>query len=176
MLRQSRLQASRASHAQKSRGLRLVLSKNFSRAAFFVFWVTYLVDIYLSYLPMKQIWWKSAVCPCNVLMLSSPLSKKYLENQQREGFQNASYLRWFTLRRVTKIDMFLLSKIWYIKIKFWNSITYFPIVLNYNSPCSIWNKPKTTSKKLFDEHSVLNCYCYLFFYLCQNLFDDQQQK
>ena len=44
------VQASRASHAQKSRGLRLVLSKNFSRAAFFVFWVTYLVDIYLSYL------------------------------------------------------------------------------------------------------------------------------
>ena len=55
MLRQSRLQASRASHAQKSRGLRVVLSKNFSRATFFVFWVTYLVDIYLSYLPMKQI-------------------------------------------------------------------------------------------------------------------------
>ena len=47
--------------------------------------------------------------------------------------------------------------------KIWNSITYFPIVLNYNSPCSIWNKPKTTSKKLFDEHSLLNCYCCLFF-------------
>ena len=61
MLRQSRLQASRASPAQKSRGLRVVLSKKFSRTTFFVFWVTYLVDIYLSYLPMKQIWWKSAV-------------------------------------------------------------------------------------------------------------------
>ena len=62
MLRQSRLRASRASPAQKLQDLRVVLSKNFSRATFFVFWVTYLVDIYLSYLPMKQIWWKSAVC------------------------------------------------------------------------------------------------------------------
>ena len=55
MLRQSRLRASRASPAQKLQDLRVVLSKNFSRATFFVFWVTYLVDIYLSYLPVKQI-------------------------------------------------------------------------------------------------------------------------
>ena len=40
ILRQSRLRASRASPAQKSRGLRVVFSKNFSRATFFVFWVT----------------------------------------------------------------------------------------------------------------------------------------
>jgi hypothetical protein len=39
-LRQSPIQASRASHAQKSRGLRVVYSRNFSRATFFVFWVT----------------------------------------------------------------------------------------------------------------------------------------
>ena len=43
MLRQSRLWASRASPAQKLQGLRLVFSKNFSRATFFVFWVTYIV-------------------------------------------------------------------------------------------------------------------------------------
>ena len=55
MLRQSHVQASRASPAQKSQGLRVVCSKNFSRATFFVFWVTQLVDIYLSYLPVKQI-------------------------------------------------------------------------------------------------------------------------
>ena len=40
MLRQSRLRASRASPAQKSQGLRVVCSKNFSRATFFVFWST----------------------------------------------------------------------------------------------------------------------------------------
>ena len=61
MLRQSRLRTSRASPAQKSQGLRVVCSKNFSRATFFVFWSTQMVDIYLSYLPMKKIWWKSAV-------------------------------------------------------------------------------------------------------------------
>ena len=40
MLRQSRVRASRASPAQKSQGLRVVYSKNFSRATFFVFWAT----------------------------------------------------------------------------------------------------------------------------------------
>ena len=45
MLRQSRLRASRASPAQKSQGLRVVCSKNFSRATFFVFWSTQMVDI-----------------------------------------------------------------------------------------------------------------------------------
>ena len=40
MLGLSRLRASRASPAQKSRGLRVVLSKNFSRATFLVYWVT----------------------------------------------------------------------------------------------------------------------------------------
>ena len=40
MLRQSRLRASRASPVQKSRSLRVVHSKNFSRATFYVFWVT----------------------------------------------------------------------------------------------------------------------------------------
>ena len=36
-------------------------SKNFSRAIFFDFWGTHLVDMFLSYLPVKQIWRKSAV-------------------------------------------------------------------------------------------------------------------
>ena len=36
----------------------------FSMDTFFVFWRTQLVAIYLSYLPMKQIWRKSAVCIC----------------------------------------------------------------------------------------------------------------
>ena len=61
MLRQSHVWTSRASPAQKSQGLRVVYSKNFSRATFFVFWGTHLVHIYLSYLPVKQIWRKSAV-------------------------------------------------------------------------------------------------------------------
>ena len=39
-LRQSLFWASRASPAQKSQGLRVVSFKNFSRATFFVFWVT----------------------------------------------------------------------------------------------------------------------------------------
>ena len=37
MLRQSHVQVSRASPAQKSQGLRVVCSKNFSRATFFCF-------------------------------------------------------------------------------------------------------------------------------------------
>ena len=61
MFRQPRVRASRASPGQKWAGLRAVCSKNFSRATFFVFWSTQMVDIYLSYLLMKQIWWKSAV-------------------------------------------------------------------------------------------------------------------
>ena len=36
-------------------------SKQFSRATFFVFWVTWLKDSYLNNLPVKQIWRKSAV-------------------------------------------------------------------------------------------------------------------
>ena len=35
-------------------GLRVVLSKNFSRATFFIFSSTQMVDMYLSYMPMKQ--------------------------------------------------------------------------------------------------------------------------
>ena len=64
MLRQSRFRTFRASPAQKLQGLRVVCSKNFSRATFFVFWSTQMVNIYLSYLPVKQTWWKSAVCVC----------------------------------------------------------------------------------------------------------------
>ena len=65
MLRQSRHRASRNSPAQKSQDLRMVCSKNFSRATFFVFWSTQMVNIYLSYLRMKQISWKSAVWVCS---------------------------------------------------------------------------------------------------------------
>jgi hypothetical protein len=50
-----------ASPAQKSQGLRVGYSKNFSGATFVVFWGTHLVDRYLSYLSVKQIWRKSAV-------------------------------------------------------------------------------------------------------------------
>ena len=38
MLKQPRVRASRASPTQKLQGLRLIYSKNFSRATFFVFW------------------------------------------------------------------------------------------------------------------------------------------
>ena len=55
------VRASRASPGRKWPGLRVVCSKNFSRATFFVFWSTQMVDIYLSYLLVKQIWWKNAV-------------------------------------------------------------------------------------------------------------------
>ena len=40
----------------------MVYSKSFSRDEFFVFWGTRLVGRFLSYLPVKQIWRKSAVC------------------------------------------------------------------------------------------------------------------
>ena len=41
------------------------IPKNFSRATFFVFCGTHLVDRYLSYLPVRQIWRKSAVWNCH---------------------------------------------------------------------------------------------------------------
>ena len=53
---------SRASPAHKSQGWKVIYFKTFSRATFFVFWGTHLVDRYLSYLPVKQIWRKSTVC------------------------------------------------------------------------------------------------------------------
>ena len=77
ILRQPRVQASGSSLAQKWQGLRLVYSKNFSRATFFVFWVTQLVDRYLSYLPLKQIWRKSAVW--EVTRWSLPSIDKYID-------------------------------------------------------------------------------------------------
>ena len=46
----------------------MVLSKKISRATFFVFWGTQLVDIYLNNLPLKQIWRKSAVWHSHVLL------------------------------------------------------------------------------------------------------------
>jgi hypothetical protein len=48
MLRQPCVQAARASPAQKLPGLRVVYSKNFSRATFFVFCGTHLADRFLS--------------------------------------------------------------------------------------------------------------------------------
>jgi hypothetical protein len=56
MLGQPHVRASRASSAQKWQSLRFFFFfKNFSRATFFVFWVTQLVNLVLSYLPVKQI-------------------------------------------------------------------------------------------------------------------------
>ena len=64
MSRQPHVRAPRASPAQKSQGWRVDYYKNFSRATFFVFWGTHLVNRYLSYLLVKQIWRKSAVWNC----------------------------------------------------------------------------------------------------------------
>ena len=61
MLRQPLFWSSRASPAEKMRGLRVVYSKNFSRATIFVFWVSQLVDMFLNNLPVKQILRKSAM-------------------------------------------------------------------------------------------------------------------
>ena len=55
MLRQLRVRISRASPALKLQGLRVVYSKNFLRATFFVLWGSHLVDRFSSYLPMKRI-------------------------------------------------------------------------------------------------------------------------
>ena len=64
MLRQPHVMAFRAFSGQKWPGLRVVCFKNFSWATFCIFWSTQMVDTYLSYLPVKRIWWKSIVCPC----------------------------------------------------------------------------------------------------------------
>ena len=95
MLRQSRVLASRASPAQKLQDLRLVCSKNFSRAIFFVFWVSQLVDMFLNNLPVKQIWRKSAVWVCksshycpsiaDVYSISSEILNKVLKSVQNKN-------------------------------------------------------------------------------------------
>ena len=67
MLRQPCIWASRASLAQKWPGLRVVFFQKISRATFFVFWATQLVNIFwviCPQVPMKQIRRKSAVCYC----------------------------------------------------------------------------------------------------------------
>ena len=86
MFRQSFVRPSRASPAQKLQGLRVVCSKKFSRATFFVFWVTELVNIYLSYLPVKQIWWKSAVCTRDTSLQDFSIMTLY-ESYRFYGFQ-----------------------------------------------------------------------------------------
>ena len=71
MLRQSRVRASRA---QKLQGLRVVNLKNFSRATFFVFWGIQLFDRFMSYLPVKQIWRKSAVWVWPMAIWTKPMA------------------------------------------------------------------------------------------------------
>ena len=64
-------------------------SKNFSRATFFVFWGTHLVDRYLSYLPVKQIWRKSAVWYYSTfrkLEVRKKSNRENLSNGQVEDF------------------------------------------------------------------------------------------
>ena len=43
-------------------GWRVVCSKKWSMATFFIFWFSYLVDSFLSYLLVKRIWRNKAVC------------------------------------------------------------------------------------------------------------------
>ena len=64
MLRQPRVRASRASPAQKLQGLRVVLCQKLFKGYFFV--LIHSVDRYVfeHFLPVKQIWRKSAVWTC----------------------------------------------------------------------------------------------------------------
>ena len=77
MLRQPHVWASRASPAQKLQGLRVVYSKNFSRATF-LFLGTHLVDRFLSYLSVK-LWEKRVVCSVTLkVQYSIPFSSLIL--------------------------------------------------------------------------------------------------
>ena len=71
----SRLQDSRASPAQKSRGLKVVYSKNFSRATFFfsgsLSWLMYIWDIY----PWNKFDEKAQ---CEILIMTAPCCNKVL--------------------------------------------------------------------------------------------------
>ena len=97
-----------ASPAQKSQGLRGVYSKNFSRATFFVFWGTHLVDRFLSYLPMKQIWRKSAVCVCygncvqTVIANVTTLFSKFIVNPNESRFSREIILSTINLKKQDK--------------------------------------------------------------------------
>ena len=93
MLRQSHLRASMASPAQKSMGLRVILSKNFSRATFLLSG-SHLVNIYLSYLPMKQIWWKNEVCICFSRNLIKFQLNQKIDKKQWKKKQLSEWMEW----------------------------------------------------------------------------------
>jgi hypothetical protein len=100
MLSQSLYQASRASPAQKPQVLRVVCSKNFSMATFFVFVVTYLVDSFLSYLPVKRIWRNRAVCTSSTEIetlnawISTNHSKYQLQRPAQSSKQRTKVQQW----------------------------------------------------------------------------------
>ena len=103
MLRQPHLRASRASPAQKSQGLRVVCSKNFSRATFFVFWVTQLEDKYVNNLPVKQIWRKSAVWYCaarNLYVKRRFKTYKFAIHSSLKLLQLSHHFKWRALETV----------------------------------------------------------------------------
>ena len=55
MLKQPRIRASRSSPAQNLQGLRVIYSKNFSRATFFVFWGSHFAIDFWVICPWKKI-------------------------------------------------------------------------------------------------------------------------
>ena len=74
--------ASRASLAQKSQGLRVVCSKNFSRATFFVFWSTPMVDIYIWAICLWNKFDEKAQCEKVSLLALMTLIRK---NSSKDG-------------------------------------------------------------------------------------------
>ena len=69
MLRQARVRS-------KVAGFEGGLLINFSSATFFVFMSTQMVDMYLSYLPIKQIWWKAQCDETNSICVPRHNAKK----------------------------------------------------------------------------------------------------
>ena len=102
------IRTSSASPAQKLLGLRVVYSKKFSRATFFIFWGTHLVGRFLSYLPVKQIWRKSAVCVgygnCvqTVIANVTTLFSKFIVNPNESRFSREIILSTITLKKQDK--------------------------------------------------------------------------
>ena len=59
---------------------------------------TQMVDVYLSYLPMKQIWWKSAVWSSASLILGELMRSNYQATSPEYTKNFSKYLSWFLFK------------------------------------------------------------------------------
>ena len=111
-------------------------SKNFSRAIFYVFWGTCLVDVFLSYLSVKQIWRKSSV--------------RMLYSVVDEWWNYIVHLRWIYLTTRFKYH-FSLENYFAETLRWWRNVS-FHLEKRCHLPCQPVNPSLHALKKFPDDH------------------------